>query len=168
MGLIAKQCINGFMHANVAQRNRRPAIFEDAGNIVVGFQTHAARPFHIQNRCDAGFDPFQPCDAGHQRFFRQQQTLVEQFPERGFILFGFQRDARQVQADHADVVTAFVDHLTVFFVHAEEAAAAHRRFERAGDFNYLIVIQNIRVHALAGAFQCQLLNVVVGVTGFVI
>ena len=52
--------------------------------------------------------------------------------------------------------------LTVLvFPHPEEAAAAHRRFKRPGDFHHLIVVEDIRVHALAGALQRQLLDVVV-------
>ena len=48
-----------------------------------------------------------------------------------------QSNTRQVQADHAEVVTTIVDLLAVFiFPHAEEAAfAAHRGFKRTGDFN---------------------------------
>src|SRR5476651_2784792 len=49
VSLIAEQRVNGFMYADIAQRNRGTAIFENAGNIVVGFQTHAARAFHIEN-----------------------------------------------------------------------------------------------------------------------
>ncbi|MNV56295.1 hypothetical protein D3C71_1485690 [compost metagenome] len=51
--------------------------------------------------------------------------------------------------------------LALFFVSAEEAAAAHRRFERAGDFHHLIVIEYVWIHAFAGALQRQLLDVVI-------
>ncbi len=61
-----------------------------------------------------------------------------------------------------------MDHLAIFFINAQETAAAHRRFEGSGDFHHLIVIEDIRIHALAGAFQRQLLDVVIGVTGFMI
>lgn len=49
------------------------------------------------------------------------------------------------------------------FPYPEEAAAAHRRFKRPGDFHHLIVVEDIRVHALAGALQRQLFDVVVRV-----
>ncbi len=150
--LVAKQGVNGFVDPDIAQRDRSAAVFEDLRHIVVSFQTHAAGPFHIQNRGDTGFDPFQTGDTGHQCFTRQQQALVQQRPEGGLIAFGFQRDARQVQADHAQIVTPVVDLLAVFiFVHTKEAAAAHRGFERTGDFHHLVIVQNVRVHALARA-----------------
>ncbi|MNV43799.1 hypothetical protein D3C71_1355280 [compost metagenome] len=160
--LIAKQGVDGFVNADIAQGDRCATVLKDFRHVVVRFQAHAAGPFHIQNRCDAGFDPFQTGDAGHQGFTRQLQTFVEQRPERGFITFRFQRDARQVKADHADIVTAFMDLLAVFiFIHAEEAPAAHRGFERTGDFHHLVVVQDVRIHAFARAFQRQLFDVVV-------
>ena len=59
--------------------------------------------------------------------------------------------------------------LAVFiFIHAEEAAAAHRGFERTRDFHHLVVVQYIRIHALARAFQRQLFDVVVRITKLVI
>jgi hypothetical protein len=52
------------------------------------------------------------------------------------------RNARQVEADHADVVTALMNLLAVFLVNAEKAAAAQVFAiregvnRRAGDINY--------------------------------
>ena len=58
--------------------------------------------------------------------------------------------------------------LAVLLVGAEEAAAAHRRFERAGDLHHLIVVEDVRVHALAGALQRQLFDVVVRIAVLVV
>ena len=166
---VAKQGVDGLVNADVAQRNRRAAVFEDLGYVIVRLQAHAAGPFHIENWRDAGFDPFEARNAGHQRLTRQLQALIQQFPEFSFTTFCLQRDARQVEADHAQVVTPVVDLLAVFIlVHAEEAAAAHWRFKRTGDFDDLIVVQDVRVHALARALQRQLFDVVVRVTKLVV
>ncbi|MNM93416.1 hypothetical protein D3C81_1057900 [compost metagenome] len=56
----------------------------------------------------------------------------------------------------------------IFFIGTEEAAAPHRGFERTGDFHHLIVIEDVRVHALAGALQRQLFDVVVRIAVLVI
>ena len=81
----------------------------------------------------------------------------------------FQRDTRQVKADNAEVVTAIVDLFAVLvFPYAQEAAAAHRRFEGAGHFNHLIVVQDIRIHTLARALQRQLLDVIVRIAKLVV
>ena len=82
------------MDTDIAQRNRRPAVFENLGDVVVGFQSHAAGPFHIEDRRHARFYPFQAGNTGHQRFARQLQALVQQRPEGGFVAFRFQGDAR--------------------------------------------------------------------------
>lgn len=82
---------------------------------------------------------------------------------------GFQRDTRQVEADNAEVVTAIVNLFAVLvFPHAEEAATAHWRFERTGDFDYLIVVQDVRIHTLARALQRQLFDVVVRIAKLVV
>ena len=82
---------------------------------------------------------------------------------------GFQRDTRQVEADNAEVVTPVVNLFAVLvFPHAEEAATAHRRFERTGHFHYLIVVQDVRIHALACTFQRQLFDVVVRIAKLVV
>lgn len=54
------------------------------------------------------------------------------------------------------------------FPHAEEAAAAHRGFERAGHLHDLIVVEDIRIHALARALQSQLFNIVVRIAKLVV
>ncbi len=165
----AEQRVNGFMDTNVAQRDGRTTIFKDFRHVVVRFQPHAAGAFHIQDRRDAGFHAFKAGDTGHQRLPRQRQTFIQQFPECGFVAFCFQRDARQVKANHAQVVTPVVDLFAVFVLpHAEEAAAAHWRFERTGDFDHLIVVENVRIHALARALQRQLFNVVVRIAKLVV
>ena len=162
--LVAVQRIDGFMDTDIAQRNGRAAVFEDLGDVVVGFQPHAAGAFHIQDRRHASLHSFQAGDTGHQRFTRQLQALVQQRPEGGFIAFRFQGDARQVETDHAEVIASIMHLLAVLvFPYPEEAAAAHRRFKRPGDFHHLIVVEDIRVHALAGALQRQLFDVVVRV-----
>ncbi len=51
----------------------------------------------------------------------------------------------------------------LIFIHAEEAAAAHRGFKGAGHLHHLIVVKDIRVHALACTLQRQLLDIVVGI-----
>ena len=61
-----------------------------------------------------------------------------------------------------------MDLLAVFFIDAEEAATAHWRFKRTGDFHHLIVVENVRVHALARALQRQLLDVIVRVAELVV
>ncbi|MNL53431.1 hypothetical protein D3C87_1766780 [compost metagenome] len=62
-----------------------------------------------------------------------------------------------------------MDLLAVFIlIHAKETATAHGRFERTGDFHHLVVVQNIRIHALACAFQRQLFDVVVCVAKLVV
>ena len=166
---IARQCVDGLVNTDVAQRNRRATVFEDLRHVIVRFQTHSAGPFHIEDRRDAGFDPFKARNAGHQRLTRQLQTFIQQRPEFRFIAFRLQRDARQVQADDAQVVAPVVDLLAVFiFVHAEEAAAAHWRFKRTGHFDDLIVVQDVRVHALARALQRQLFDVVVRIAKLVV
>ncbi len=53
--------------------------------------------------------------------------------------------------------------LAILFINAQEAAAAHGRFERAGDFHHLIVIEDVGIHPLAGTLQRQLLDIVVNV-----
>ncbi len=63
--------------------------FEDLGDVVVGFQPHAAGAFHIQDRRHASLHSFRAGDTGHQRFARQLQALVQQRPEGGFIAFRF-------------------------------------------------------------------------------
>ena len=161
--LFAEQRVDGFVDADKAKRDRRTSVFENFRDVVVRFQSHAAGPFHIEDRCHTRFHPFQTGDTGHQRLTRQHQTFIQQFPERGFVAFGFQRDARQVQADDAQVVTPVVDLFAVLFVHAEEAAAAHWGFKRAGHFHDLIVVEDVRVHAFARALQRQLFDVVVRV-----
>ena len=65
---VAKQGVDGFVNADIAQRDRRTTVFEDLRHVVVRFQTHAAGPFHIEDWRDTGFHPFQTGDAGHQRF----------------------------------------------------------------------------------------------------
>ncbi len=157
------------MNADIAQRNRRATVFEDLGHVIVRLQPHAAGAFHVEDWRHAGFDPFQTGDAGHQRLSRQLQALIQQRPEARLIAFRLQRDARQVEADDAEVVAPVVDLLAVFLlVHAEEAAAAHWRFERTGDLHHLIVVQDIRVHALARALQRQLFDVVVRIAKLVV
>jgi hypothetical protein len=42
--LIAVQRIDGFMDTDIAQRNRRAAVFEDLGDVVVGFQRTPQAP----------------------------------------------------------------------------------------------------------------------------
>ena len=85
----------------------------------------------------------------------------------GFIA-GLQGDPRQVQADHTQVVATLVDHLSLLLVDSKEAAATHRRLERAGDFHHLIVIEDVRIHALGGTLQGQTLDVIVGIAGLMI
>ena len=167
--LAAEQRVNGFVDADVTQRNRRTTVFEDFRNIIVSIETHATSTFHIEDRGHARFHAFETSDTGHQRLTCQHQTFIQQLPEGGFIAFCFQSNTRQVQADHAEVVTTIVDLLAVFiFPHAEEAAAAHRGFKRTGDFHYLIVVQDIRIHALACALQRQLFDVVVRIAFFMV
>lgn len=151
--LIVVQRVDGLVNPDVARVEMDALLFlKNFRDVIVGFQTHAAGAFHIQNWRDAGFHPFQTGDTGHQRFARQQQALVQQRPESGFVAFRFQRDTRQVQADNAEVVAPIVYLFAVLvFPYTEETAAAHRRFKRPGDFHYLIVVENIRVHAFAGA-----------------
>src|SRR5436190_1534369 len=88
--------------------------------------------------------------------------------EPRFIAFSFQRDARKVEADNPQIVTSVVNLFPVFFIYAQEAAAAHRGLKGTGNFYYLIVVQDVRIHALAGALQRQLLDVVVGIAELVI
>ena len=166
--LVAGQRIDRFMDTDIPKRNRRAAVFENLRDIVIRFKTHAARAFHIENRCHPRFYAFETRNARHQRFAGELQPLIKQRPERGFIAFRLQRDARQVQANHAEVIAPVVDLLAVLFINAKETAAAHRRFKRAGHFHNLIVVEDIRVHALARALQRQLFDVIVRVASFMV
>ncbi len=149
--LVAGQRVNRFMNADIPERNRRAAIFENLRDIVIRFKTHPARAFHIKNWCHPRFYALETRNARHQRFAGELQPLIKQRPERGFVAFRLQRDTRQVQANHAEVIAPVVDLLAVLFINAKKTAAAHRRFERTGHFHNLIVVEDIRVHALARA-----------------
>ncbi len=97
---------------------------------------------------------------GHQRLPRQRQTFIQQFPECGFVAFASsQRDARQVKATPRLCCYARRDLLAVSFSHTPRKLRLHWRFERTGDFDHLIVVEDVRIHA-ARALQRQLFNVV--------
>ena len=85
------------------------------------------------------------------------QYVIEMF----FIAFGFNGDTWQIEAHHTEVVTSVMDLFAILFVCAQETAAAHGCFKGAGDFDDLVVIQNIRVHPFAGTFQRKLFDVVI-------
>ena len=59
-----------------------------------------------------------------------------------------------------------MDLFAILFVSAQETAAAHGGFKGAGDFDDLVVIQNIRIHPFAGAFQRKLFDIVIRVVWF--
>ena len=90
-------------------------------------------------------------------------TLVEDLPEAILVAVGFQCDARNVHGDDAKV------HASVFHVLAgrrinptlQEGTAAHRGFEGAGDLHDVLVEDHVRIHALGGAFEGELLQIVV-------
>ena len=92
-------------------------------------------------------------------------ALVEDLPEAVLVSVGFQCDARNVHGDHAEVHAAVLDILAGLRVDPalQEGTAAHRRFEGAGDLHDVLVEDDVRVHALGGAFEGQLLQVVVRV-----
>ena len=54
-----------------------------------------------------------------------------------------------------------MDLFAIFFVSAQETATAHWGFKGAGDFDDLVVIQNIRVHPFAGTFQSKLFDIII-------
>ena len=93
-------------------------------------------------------------------------TLVEQLPEASLVTVGFDGDTRHVDGDHAEVHTA------VFFILAglrvdptlQEGAATHRSLEGACDLDDVLVEHHIRVHALGGGLEGELLQIVVRVT----
>ena len=163
MARAAAQRVQGFMQADIAQRQRGAPVAENRPNLVIGVKPYAAGALHVEDRRHARFGFFQAGDSRHQRALRQRQPLVEQRPEARLVALRLQRDARQIEADDPQIVAAVVNFDAVFLIDAEKAAAAHRRFKRAGDFYCLVVVKNIGVHALAGALQRQLFDIVVDI-----
>ena len=142
-------------------------MFEDLGNLIIGLETNATSTFHIEDRGNAGLDPLQTFYPGHQRLLGQTQAVIQQIVEVGLVA-GLQGNARQVETDHPQIVAAFVDHLAFFLVDTEEATATHGGLEGAGDLDHLIVVEDIRIHALGGTLQRQLLDVVIGIAKLVV
>ena len=167
MGLVTIEGINGFVHADKAQRNRSPTVLENLGHIIIGFQTYPAGAFHIEDGGNPGLDALQTFNSGHQCLLRQTQAVIQQIVEMGLIT-RLKSDAWQVEADNPQIIASLMDLLAILFIDTEEATAAHRRLEGAGYLDDLIVVENVWIHALGGALQCQFLDVVIDIACLVI
>lgn len=113
--LVVVQCIDGFMDIDIVQRNGCVVVFEDFGDVVVGFQLYVVGVFYIQDWCYVSFYFFQVGDMGYQCFMCQLQVFVQQCLEGGFIVFCFQGDVWQVEIDYVEVIV-FIMYLFVVFV----------------------------------------------------
>lgn len=165
--LVTKQGVDGLVNPDIAERNGGATVLEDLADVVVRLQPHAAGPFHIEDRCNPCLHPVQTADTVHQRLLGDPQGGIQTIPEIRFIT-GFQRDARQVEAHHTQVVATFVDQLAILLVSAEEGAAAHGGLEGTGHLHYLVVVEDVRIHPLGGTLQRQLFDVVVGIALLVV
>ncbi len=164
---VTKQSVDGLVYPDVAKGDGGAAVLKDLANVVVGLEAHTASPFHIEDGGDPRLDPVETFDAIHQRLLGHPQSGVQLVPEIRFIA-GFQGNAWQVEAHHAEVVATFVDQLAILLVGTEERAATHRGLEGAGHLHHLVVVEDIRVHPLGSALQRQLLDVVVGIALLVV
>ena len=155
------------MNPDITEGNGGTTVLEDLADVVVRLQSHAASPFHIEDRRNPCFHPVQTGDAVHQRLLGDPQGGIETIPEVRFVT-GFQGNARQVEAHDTQVVATFVDQLAILLVGTEEGAATHGGLEGAGHFHDLVVVEDVRIHPLGGTLQRQLLDVVVGIALLVV
>ena len=160
--VLAVEHAGRLIQANVAQGNGGTFVAEQLVDAVVGAEATEGSETEQGRRIDrrgllATHDTELQCLMSHGH------TLVEDLPEAILVAVGFQCDARNVHGDDAKV------HASVFHVLAgrrinptlQEGTAAHRGFEGAGDLHDVLVEDHVRIHALGGAFEGELLQIVV-------
>ena len=152
------------IQADVAEGHGGAFVAEQLINAVVGAETAECAEAEQGRGVDRS-GLLATHDAELQRLMGDGHTLVEDLPEAVLVSVGFQCDARNVHGDHAEVHAAVLDILAGLRVDPalQEGTAAHRSFEGAGDLHDVLVEDDVRVHALGGAFEGQLLQVVVRV-----
>ena len=152
------------IQADVAQGDSGTLVTEQLVDVIVGAEAAESAVAEQGRRVDRG-GLLAAHDAELQRLVCDFHTLVEQLPEAVLVAVGFQGDARHVDGDDTEVHAPVFDILAGLGVDPalQEGTAAHRGFEGAGDFDDVVVEDDIRVHALGGAFERQLLHVVVRV-----
>ena len=152
------------VQADVAQRYSGTLVAEELVDVVVGAEASEGAIAEQGRRVDRG-GLLAAHDAELQRLVRDFHTLVEQLPEAVLVAVGLKGDTRHVDGDDAEVHAAVFDILAGLGVDPtlQEGTAAHRGLEGAGDLDDVVVEDDIRVHALGGAFERQLLHVVVRV-----
>ncbi len=160
--------VDRFVQTDVAEADGGTAVFEDLGNGIVRIEANAAGALHIEDGCNAGFDVFESCNAGVECATSELQAFTQDFEEALFTAIGLDRYAWQVETHHSEVVAALVLLLAVALIGAEEAATAHREFERAGDLDGLLVVEDVGIHPLARALEGELLDVVVWIFGLAV
>jgi len=125
--MAAKHQCADFVQADITQRNRGAAIFKQRHDVVLRIKPLTKSAFGVQNRRDIGLHAFEALNPAHQGAEAQLQFFGEQFFKARAIALGLDRNARQVQTDHAQIVAA-IEHFTAFFIapYGQEAAATHR------------------------------------------
>ena len=155
--------------ADVAERHGSPAVFEDRRDRIVSLQPDAVGAFHVEDRGDLRLHIVHAVNSDHQRAEADLKLIIEEAPELQPVPLREDCDARQVDADDAEVAPAIsllnavgVDPLR------QEGAASHRVLERACDLHDLLVVEDVGVHALRGTLQRELLDIVVRIAGLAV
>ena len=163
--VLAVEDRGGLGKADVAERHGGTLVLEQLVHVVVGTETTERTEAEQGRGVDRG-GFLAAHDAELQRLMGHFHALLEQLPEAGLVAVGFDGDTRHVDGDHAEVHTA------IFFILAglrvdptlQEGAATHRSLEGACDLDDVLVEHHIRVHALGGGLEGELLQIVVRVT----
>ena len=148
----------------VAERYGGPAVPEEAVHAVSGVETpYGTVAVHARGVDRGGL--LAAHDAELQRLMGDVHAFVEQSPEPLLVAVRLQGDARKVHAHHAEIETPVLDVLAGLGVRPrlKERTASHRGLEATGDFDDVLIEDDIRVHALGGALERQPLHVVVRV-----
>ena len=156
----------GLGQADVAERHGGALVLEQRVDVAARAEATEGAEAEQGGRVDRG-GLLAAHDAELQRLVGDLHALVEQLPETFLAAVGFDGDARHVHGNDAEVHAAILLVLAGLGVDPalQEGAAAHRRLEGAGDLDDVLVEHDVRVHALGGAFQGELLQVVVRVAG---
>ena len=166
---VAVERVHALVDADIAEGYRGPSVLENGRNGIISLEPYAAGACHVEDRGNPGAHAVEALDAADQGLLADCEAAVEDLVELLLVMVGLNRDAREVEAHDAEVVAA-VDLLHSVSVQPlrEEAPAAHRVLEGSGDADNLLVVEDVRVHALGGALQRELLDIVVGIALLVV